>query len=94
MLGEARLPAVDGRLNERDEFLVEIRERLVQSQQHYKLFYDRHHRKVEFQPGQWVWLRLVHRPVGSLEMQGRGKLGPKFYGPYQVEEHIGDVAYI
>jgi hypothetical protein len=48
---------------------------------------------VEFQLGQWVWLRLVHRPVGSLDVQGHDKLGAKFYGPYQIEEHIGDVAY-
>jgi hypothetical protein len=38
---------------ERDEFLVEIRERLVQAQQHYKAYYDRGHRELEFQ-GQWV----------------------------------------
>jgi hypothetical protein len=38
---------------ERDEFLVEIRERLVQAQQHYKANYDRGHRELEFQ-GQWV----------------------------------------
>ena len=48
---------------------------------------------MEFSPGQWVWLRLLHRPTASLSVRGRGKLGPRFFGPYQVLERVGDVAY-
>lgn len=91
--GEARLPAVDKALKARDEFLVEVRDRLEQAQQHYKAVYDRHHRPLQFVPGQWVWLRLLHRPVASLQLKGRGKLGPKYFGPFRVLERIGDVAY-
>jgi hypothetical protein len=91
--GEARLPAVERALQDRDEFLAEVRDRLEQAQQHYKAVYDRTHRAVEFEPGQWVWLRLLHRPVASLQIKGRGKLGPKFFGPYQVLQRVGDVAY-
>jgi hypothetical protein len=36
---------------EHDEFLMEICERLVQAQQQYKMYYDRHHRELEFEPG-------------------------------------------
>jgi hypothetical protein len=53
---------------EGDEFLMEIRKRLVQVQQHYKVFYDRKHREVEFRTGQWAWLRLLHRPMESLDV--------------------------
>jgi hypothetical protein len=91
--GEARLPAVQQQLTMRDEFLVETKERLEQAQQYYKLHYDRKHREVEFQVGQWVWLRLISRPLASLEVQGRGKLGPKYFGPFMVLERIGEVAY-
>jgi hypothetical protein len=80
-------------MTERDEFLMEIRERLEQSQQQYKRFYDAKHRDVEFVVGQWVWLCLLHRPIASLDVKGRGKLGPRFSRPFQVLERIGDVAY-
>jgi hypothetical protein len=78
---------------ERDEFLLEIHEWLMQAQQQYKLYYDRCRRELEFEPGQWVWLRLLHRPMASLDVQGLGKLGPKFYGPFEIEEHVSEVAY-
>jgi hypothetical protein len=92
-VGDARLPAVEKAMTERDEFLAEVRDRLEQAQQHYKAVYDRRHRPVQFAPGQWVWLRLLHRPVASLNVQGRGKLGPRFFGPFQISERIGEVAY-
>jgi hypothetical protein len=86
--------AVQQQLQERDEFLLEIWERLEQAQQRYKGFYDQKHREVEFAVGDWVSLRSIHQPLASLDMRGRYKLGPKFYGPFQVLERIGDVAYM
>ena len=91
--GLARLPAVDQQLRDRDEFLVEIRDRLEQAQQLYKAQYDKHHRELEFCPGDWVWLRLLHRPMASLFIHGRGKLGPKYFGPFKVLDRVGDMAY-
>jgi hypothetical protein len=90
---ESHVPAVQQQLQERDEFLLEIRERLEQAQQRYKGFYDHKHHEVEFVVGDWVWLRLIHRSLASLDVRGRCKLGPKFYGPFQMLEQIGDVAY-
>ncbi|WVZ96354.1 hypothetical protein U9M48_042006 [Paspalum notatum var. saurae] len=89
----ARLPAVDQQLRDRDEFLMEIRDRSEQAQQYQKNQHDRRHREVVFSPGQWVWLRLLHRPAASLDVRGRSKLGPRFYGPFKVLERIGEVAY-
>jgi hypothetical protein len=90
---ETRLLAVHQQLLERDEFLEEIRDRLEQAQHHQKLFFDRKHHAVEFHVGQWVWLRLLQRPIVSLDNKGRDKLGPKFYGLFQISECVGDVAY-
>jgi hypothetical protein len=40
-----------------------------------------------------VWLRLLHRPVQSLEPCAKGKLGPRYAGLFRVLERIGKVAY-
>jgi hypothetical protein len=73
--GDARVPAVQAQLKDRDEFLLEVRERLEQAQQQYKFYYDRKHREVSFDVGQWVWLRLIHRPLDSLDVRGAASLG-------------------
>jgi hypothetical protein len=91
--GEAMLSAVQTQMASQDELLAEIKERLEQAQQQSKKFYDTKHREVEFAVGQWVWLRLIHHPISSLDVKGRGKLGPKFYGPFKILERIEDVAY-
>jgi hypothetical protein len=71
--GEARVPVVQAQMQQRDEFLQEVRKRLEQAQQHYKHFYDRKHREVTYTVGQWVWLRLIHRSLASLRRQGPHK---------------------
>ena len=42
--------------------------------------------------GDWVLLRLRHRPIASLPDAATGKLKPRFFGPYQVTEIINTVA--
>jgi hypothetical protein len=41
----------------------------------------------------WVWLRLLNRPVASLDITWRGKLGPHFYGPLKIIKRVSDIAY-
>jgi hypothetical protein len=45
---EAKLPTVQHQLTERDKFLVEVKERLVQAQQYHKLHYNQKHKELEF----------------------------------------------
>jgi hypothetical protein len=91
--GSARTDAVDALLADRDAFLDEVRARLLQAQEYARKHYDVHHHAMEFAVGDWVWLRLLHHPTQSLVPGTRGKLGPRYVGPYQVTERIGPVVY-
>jgi len=58
-----------------------------------KQYYDKGHRDVVLQVGDWAWLRLHHRSAAGITDRAAGKLAPRYYGPYLVLERIGDVAY-
>lgn len=81
---------MDVLLRDCDEFLVEVRECLLQAQQYAKRYYNSHHRELEFVVGDWVWL---HRSTHSLDSRPKGKLGPRYAGPFKVLERTGAVAY-
>jgi hypothetical protein len=89
----AKVQAVDRQLVDRDVFLQEIRERLRHAQDLMKQQYDAGHRDVFFEVGEWVWLRLHQRQAAAITEKTAGKLAPKFYGPFQVKECIGDLSY-
>ena len=91
--GSASTETVDTLLRDRDSFLQDVRERLLQAQAYAKRHYDGHHRAMEFAVGDWVLLWLLHRPAQSLVLGKCSKLSPRFAGPYQVLERIGAVAY-
>jgi hypothetical protein len=35
----------------------------------------------------------LHRLLASLDVKGKGKLGPKFLGPFKVLDKVGTIAY-
>jgi hypothetical protein len=80
-------------LRGRDEILAEGRQRLLQALQLSRRYYDAHHHEAEFAVGDWVWLRLLHRSTQSLDPRAKRALGPRYAGPFQVLEHIGNVVY-
>jgi hypothetical protein len=84
---------VDTLLSSQDEVLEEVRQRLLEAQQVSKKYYDAGHRDEEFQVGDWVWLRLLHRTTRSLDPRAKGKLGSSYAGPFQITERLGTMAY-
>lgn len=90
--GDARNVAVDATLQAHDDFLADIQHRLQQAQ-HDKLYYDNKHRALTFAIDDWVWVWLHHRAATLLRAAPKGKLAPKFYGPYRIIAKIDSVAY-
>jgi transposase InsO family protein len=91
--GLTKVAAVDVKLRDRDEFRTEIRDRLLLAQEVMQARHDQKHRDLEFAAGDWDWLRLYHRTVVGITQARTTKLGPRYFGHYQVLARIGSVAY-
>jgi len=46
-----------------------------------------------FEVGDLVYLRLQPYKQSSIKKSGAEKLKPHFYGPYEIQSRIGEVAY-
>jgi hypothetical protein len=88
---EPGVAAVAQDMEAREAFLADVRYHLEQAQASQKLHYDRQHRQVSYQVGDWALLRLRQRAASSLPRMTTGKLKPRFVGPYRVVEIINDV---
>lgn len=91
--GAAQVEAVDRQLHHRDQFLEEIKDRLLQAQNTMKAYQDQSRRELSFEPGEWAWLRLRQRSAIGIKEAAASKLSPRSYGPFQVLAKVGSVSY-
>ena len=89
----ARVAAVEEELIRRDEVLKELKQNLKAAQEQMKKNYDLRHREKEYEVGSWVYVRLQPYKQVLVAMQRNAKLAPRYYGPFQVLQRIGAVAY-
>ncbi|XP_057250047.1 uncharacterized protein LOC130591137 [Beta vulgaris subsp. vulgaris] len=69
-----------------------IREKMKIAQDRQKKYADVRRRKLEFEVGDKVFLKVS--PTKGIKTFGiRGKLSPKFIGPYEILKRVGKVAY-
>ena len=74
------------------EAIKKIREKMKTAQSRQKSYADRRRRPLEFEPGEKVFLK-ISPTKGITRFRKRGKLNPRFIGPFEVLERVGKVAY-
>ena len=69
-----------------------VREHLKTAQSRQKSNYDRKHTEMVYQPGDYAYLRVT--PMRGTHRFGiKGKLAPRYIGPFRILGRRGEVAY-
>lgn len=91
--GTTQVEAIDHMLKSRDEVIKELREQLSCAQNHMKKKYDAKHTDKSFEIGDFVYVRMQPYRQLSISLKRNLKLSPRFYGPFEIIQKVGAVAY-
>nr|GEY25180.1 putative nucleotidyltransferase, ribonuclease H [Tanacetum cinerariifolium] len=68
------------------------KEKLKEARTRQKNYADKHYRSLEFQTGDHVFLKVS--PARRVRRFGiKGKLSPRFIGPFEILDRVGEVSY-
>ncbi|KAL0553867.1 hypothetical protein IC582_007771 [Cucumis melo] len=90
-VGEQRLMGPE-LVQSTNEAIQKIRSRMLTAHSRQKSYADVRRRDLEFDVGDKVFLKVAPMK-GVLRFERRGKLSPRFVGPFEILERIGPVAY-
>ncbi|GJX41673.1 putative nucleotidyltransferase, ribonuclease H [Tanacetum coccineum] len=90
-VGEAQLTGPD-LVQETTEKIIQIKQRIQAARDRQKSYADLKRKLMEFQVGDRVMLK-VSPWKGVVRFGKRGKLNPRYVGPFKVLEKVGSIAY-
>ena len=90
-VGESSITGPD-RIRDTSEKVSLIRQRLLTAHSRQKSYADGRRRPLEFEVGDHVFLKVMPKK-GVVSFGKRGKLSPRFIGPFEILERVGTVAY-
>ncbi|GJW96359.1 putative reverse transcriptase domain-containing protein [Tanacetum coccineum] len=90
-IGDAQLTAPEI-VHETTEKIIQIKKRIQAARDRQKSYADRRRKPLEFQVGDKVMLK-VSSWKGVIRFGKRGKLNPRYLGPFKVFAKVGTVAY-
>jgi hypothetical protein len=79
-------------VSETREKIQVIKDRLVTAQCRQKSYADNRRRELEFEAGSKVFLKISPKK-GIARFGKKGKLQPRFIGPFEILDRVGPVAY-
>ena len=75
-----------------EEGVTQVRENLRIAQSRQKCYADKRRRDIEFEIGDYVYLK-VSPLQGTIRFHVKGKLAPRYVGPYRICQRVGKLAY-
>ncbi|GJY12068.1 putative nucleotidyltransferase, ribonuclease H [Tanacetum coccineum] len=79
-------------VQETTEKIFQIKERLITARSRQKSYADKRRKPLEFEVGDRVLLK-VSPWKGVVRFGKKGKLAPRYVGPFEIVERVGPVAY-
>ncbi|XP_075477138.1 uncharacterized protein LOC142518278 [Primulina tabacum] len=74
------------------DVVVKIRDRLKTARSRQKSYADKRRRDLEFAVGDYVFIKITPMK-GVMRFGKRGKLSPRFIGPFEILDRVGTLAY-
>jgi len=90
---KTKLPTIINHLEETQKVVQALKENLKIARNCMKQQADRNRTETEFEVGEWVFVKIQPYNKLSLKHKGKTKSTPRFYGQYQINKKISQVAY-